>query len=72
MHKYRVHGAVTVSVFKTIYADTPEEAIAAAAELAMPSFCHQCERTGHGDPETWQFNGELDGDAVGLSATVLS
>lgn len=69
MPKFRIRGEVTVSVFKVVEAATEADALNVAARLAMPYFCHQCESAGKGDPETWQFNGELDGEAVNTEAT---
>ena len=62
--KYLVSGYLTISVFKVIEADSPEDAKAKAEDLACPSLCHQCDGAGENDKSSWTLNG-FDGPPEG-------
>lgn len=62
--KFKMNAQVTISLYKRIEADTPEEAIEIAKGLAMPGLCYACSEAGKGDDELWQLGGELDGEAT--------
>lgn len=53
---YEVAGYLTISVAKTIEANSLEEALNKAHSLAAPTLCHQCSSAGQ-DDDTWELNG---------------
>lgn len=67
MAKFRVNAEVTITILKTIEAESKEAAIEAAHDLSMPSLCYQCSGGGEGDDDTWELTGELDGSACEIT-----
>lgn len=64
--RWFVSAEVTISVRTVVEASSEREAIAAAMDQPMQSFCHQCSN-GEEDRE-WVTSGELDGDLAQLRA----
>lgn len=56
--RYRVTGAMTISVVVDVDADSEEHAREVAEAAAVMNLCNQC---AHGEPDEWSTSGELDG-----------
>lgn len=50
---------VTISMTKSIFAVSEEEALALATKLGIPGLCHSCSRDDHDD--VWALS-EIDGE----------
>jgi hypothetical protein len=57
--KYTASATVTISIYTTVEADSPEEAIELAREQPMQNFCAGCT---DGEDYRWVTSGELDGE----------
>jgi len=69
MKKYRVGGAITISVYVDVDAANEQEALRKAAEAPIQSLCHQC---ANGEDGCWSTGGELDGDVEVSGATEVA
>lgn len=57
LRTYLVSGYLTISVTAEIKAHSKKEARECAADLSVPSLCHQCARAGNSDDGCWELNG---------------
>jgi hypothetical protein len=55
--RYNIAGYLTITVVKTIEANSLEEAIGKADELSPPSLCHQCDSAGKSSEDSWELAG---------------
>lgn len=74
MKRYLVRATVTISLHQHVFAESAEEAVEKAAELAMPCISrnddwhYKIPKDPKDQSDEWRTSGELDGEATDLHA----
>jgi hypothetical protein len=74
LKRYHVSASVTISLHQYVFARSKKDAIEKASALGMPSISNPDDwnyrppTDPEDEPDEWRTSGELDGEAVGLTA----